>query len=305
MKKIKFIPIIGTISSGKSTFLQGLLGTDVFATGSMTTTKFVCLIKNSKQTKFYHVIPKRKKDKIELEKIGNETLGEDNIREEIKKINESLVNKEYSEENIFYLLEIPIKTIKNELLLEECYFMDIPGLNDYEQSYINIIFSVLSLDDIKLEIIIFDSTSIGSETFGKLLNKLEVKKCLKKEGNLIVLNKIDLGNQKSEKDKIIDFYEYFYSNFEDDKNEEKISINLCKNKLIPMNSLLFIAEAKMFEDFYSFLKVEYFSYFEIKKNNELITFIEYIRKKKEFIIKCKNKTLNLDEKLTDKEKKNN
>ena len=29
----KFIPIIGTISAGKSTFLQGLLGTNVFETG--------------------------------------------------------------------------------------------------------------------------------------------------------------------------------------------------------------------------------------------------------------------------------
>ena len=51
MKK-KFIPIIGTISAGKSTFLQALLGTNVFETGTTTTTKFICLIKNSDQTKF-------------------------------------------------------------------------------------------------------------------------------------------------------------------------------------------------------------------------------------------------------------
>ena len=45
----KFIPIIGTISSGKSTFLQGLLGLNVLEVGSTTTTKFVCLINNSDQ----------------------------------------------------------------------------------------------------------------------------------------------------------------------------------------------------------------------------------------------------------------
>ena len=50
MKK-KFIPIIGTISAGKSTFLQALLGTNVFETGT-TTTKFICLIKNSDKPNF-------------------------------------------------------------------------------------------------------------------------------------------------------------------------------------------------------------------------------------------------------------
>ena len=56
-----FIPIIGTISSGKTTFLKGLLGIDILETGSTTTTKFVCLIKNSDKYLFYHVLPKKKK----------------------------------------------------------------------------------------------------------------------------------------------------------------------------------------------------------------------------------------------------
>ena len=67
MKK-KFIPIIGTISAGKSTFLQGLLGTDVFETGPSTTTNFVCLIKNSEQIKFYHVIPEKENEDIKFTK---------------------------------------------------------------------------------------------------------------------------------------------------------------------------------------------------------------------------------------------
>jgi ABC-type cobalamin/Fe3+-siderophores transport system ATPase subunit len=56
----KFIPIIGTISSGKSTFLKSLLGINSLEAGVSTTTKFVCIIQNSINTKFYHIIPKNK-----------------------------------------------------------------------------------------------------------------------------------------------------------------------------------------------------------------------------------------------------
>ena len=84
MKK-KFIPIIGTISAGKSTFLQALLGTNVFETGTTTTTKFICLIKSSDQTKFYHVIPK-KENIIEFIKEGEEINSEEEIKEKLKKL---------------------------------------------------------------------------------------------------------------------------------------------------------------------------------------------------------------------------
>jgi hypothetical protein len=61
------------------------------------------------------------------------------------------------------MLEFPIKNIENISLLDECYFMDIPGLNEYKNPYMDIIFKLLTLDDIKFEIIIFDSTNIGSD----------------------------------------------------------------------------------------------------------------------------------------------
>lgn len=41
----KYIPIIGEISAGKSTFLKSFLGIEVLQTGAVTTTKFVCLNK--------------------------------------------------------------------------------------------------------------------------------------------------------------------------------------------------------------------------------------------------------------------
>ena len=303
MKK-KFIPIIGTISAGKSTFLQALLGTNVFETGT-TTTKFICLIKNSDQTKFYHVIPK-KENIIEFIKEGEEINSEEKIKEKIKKINEDLYKKKGTKEEIFYMLEIPIKNIKNESLLAECYFMDIPGLNEKKSLYIDIIFSLISLDDIKFEIMIFDSTSIGSDNILNIIKKLEEKKCLKKSGNLFILNKIDKIKQikredeegnKKESEVISNFKEYFYKNFEDDKNENLISINISENKFVPMNSLLFLAETKNKESFESFLIVEFFNYINSTEKGSLKTFNKYLQNKLEFTInlfKTQNISVNLD-----------
>ena len=73
-----FIPIIGSISSGKSTFLKGLLGINELETGATTTTKFICLIKNSSKTSFYHVILKKQGNNVSIQKEG-ETI--ENISE--------------------------------------------------------------------------------------------------------------------------------------------------------------------------------------------------------------------------------
>ena len=99
--------------------MQGLIGTNVFETGSITITNFVCLIKNSDQIKFYHVIPK-KENEIEFIRDGEELNTEKDIKEKIKKINENLYQKKITKDDIFYMLEIPIKNIENDLLLKEC-----------------------------------------------------------------------------------------------------------------------------------------------------------------------------------------
>ena len=294
--KRKFIPIIGTISAGKSTFLQALLGTNALESGETTTTKFVCLIKNSNQTQFYHVIPKQEKG-LTFIKDGQEIMGEEKIKEKIKKIKKILSEKPATKNEIFYILEIPIKNIENDSLLKECYFMDIPGLNENESSYIEIIFSLLTLDDIKFEIMIFDSTCIGSDNILNIIKRLENKKCLKKSGNLFILNRIDQINQNREDEIISSFQDYFYQNFEDDKKEDIISINISENKFIPMNSLLFLAETKIYEDYYSMLLVEFYNYVETKEKSQLTSFYEYLSKKLEFTLNLlteQNKPINLD-----------
>ena len=272
----KFIPIIGTISSGKSTFLEGLLGLNVIETGITTTTKFVCLIKNSDQMKFYHVIPKKEKN-LEFIKDGQEIYGEENIKNKIIEINKLFSDKPVTKNDIFYMLETPIKNIKNDSLLKECYFMDIPGLNENKNSYIEEIFSLITLDEIKFEIIVFDSNSIGQDNIINIIKKLEEKKCLKKSRNLFVLNKIDQINKNNENEIINDFKQYFYQNFEDDKKENLIMLNINENNFITMNSILYLAETKKKEDFCSFLIYEFFCFFELK--DKISSFYEYLQNK--------------------------
>jgi len=54
----KAIPVIGMVSSGKSTFLNSLLGIDVLEAKNDVTTKFVCIIRNNSKLSepiFYHL----------------------------------------------------------------------------------------------------------------------------------------------------------------------------------------------------------------------------------------------------------
>ena len=197
------------------------------------------------------------------------------------------------------MLEIPIKNINNPLLLNECYFMDIPGLNENENSnsYIEIIFSFLTLDDIKFEIMVFDSTNIGSDSIINIIKNIDKKKCLKKSGNLFILNKIDRINQNTEEEIINKFKQYFYHNFEDDKEENPTLINISKNKFIPMNSLSFLAETKFYEDFHSMLKVQFFNFIELKNKDQIKSFKIYLDKILEFTLKMidnENISINLD-----------
>lgn len=280
-----FIPIIGTISAGKSTFLKSLLGTNVLQSGVTTTTKFVCLIKNSSQTSFYHVIPKKGND-ISFERDGEEIKGEENITKEIEIINKDLSERKGNENDIFYLLEIPILNIDNPQLLEQCYFMDIPGLNEDMASYIEIIFSLITLENIIFEIMIFDSTNIGSDNILGIFKELEKKNCLKKSGNIFILNKIDQCTKNGEEEIIDSFKKYFYETFEDEKREGSgnIFINIYQNHFIPMNSILYLSETRINDDFCSMLIFELFSYLEYPDKNEVPSFLDFIQKRNETLI---------------------
>ena len=283
-----YIPIIGAISAGKSTFLKAFLGINVLETGQTTTTKFICFIKHSNETKFYHVIPKYEKT-LTFIKEGIETKGDENIKKRIEDINSDLTNRKGTQNDIFYMLETEIKTIENIPLLEKCYFMDIPGLNENDNSYIEDIFSLITINDIKFEIVVFDATTVENDNIKKIFERLQKKGCLTIKNNIYVLNKIDQCTRGGEEDIIDTFKKKFYESFEDEKNKEKvIHLNIYENYFVPLNSILYNAECKIKEDFLSLLIFELYTYLENKQYTGLISFHEHIKKTVETIIQDSN-----------------
>ena len=151
------IIVIGMISSGKSTFLNSLLGITYLETKDDVTTKFVTIIRyneNLKKPKFYHLKVIKENNNIEQKqknenlinienntdkenlyyfiKDGEESIGEKNIIKKIEEINKAEKgNQEPKYENLFYMLETNITNIENKEFLKEHDFYDIPGLNEY------------------------------------------------------------------------------------------------------------------------------------------------------------------------------
>lgn len=117
----KYIPIIGPISAGKSTFLRSFLGIELLETGSFVTTKFVCIIKNSNRLAFSHLIPNNQSGEL-LIKDGPEIIDSNQIIEKIKELNKNFTKKRGTRNEIFYLLETPIKNIKNTNIIGKCIF---------------------------------------------------------------------------------------------------------------------------------------------------------------------------------------
>ena len=155
VKKRKIIPIVGLISSGKSTFLQTLVKKDILETGVTTTTKFPCVIKDSKNFQFYHVKIDLNQDEIFI-KDGEAIFEIEEIKNKIKEINKC----EDDINNLFYLLECPIYSISNKNFLEENYFMDVPGLNEAKNNYVNTIFERIK-NKINFYIFIFSVDDFG------------------------------------------------------------------------------------------------------------------------------------------------
>ena len=93
------IPIFGYISSGKSSLLNAFIGSHLLEVGSQISSKFACVIRHSKEkeTKFYSAEIKNVKiDQMPIyyfEKKDLIACGNDDIREQIKKVNKSLTKE--------------------------------------------------------------------------------------------------------------------------------------------------------------------------------------------------------------------
>ena len=264
----KIIPLIGIISSGKSTFLQALVNSDILETGGTTTTKFPCLIKNIKSGFKFYKVKICPKDKNRFIKDGEVILGEEKIRDKIKEINRS---EEKNVSDLFYVLECKIFGIENKKILEENYFMDVPGLNESKCNYVKNIFENIK-DLINFYIFIFNVQSyVGDET-KNIFKILEENGCLqKKEGNLFLLNKIDNIKAGTIDTRVEEFSNYFYNTFE----KEEFKINKYKNTFIPLSSISYKAELSI-EKFSSFL-IFHLIKISQETNEEELSFIEKLK----------------------------
>ena len=170
----KGIVVLGMISSGKSTFLNSLLGITYLEANDDITTKLVTIIRYNDQInepKFYHLkvikeslenslketkaseikedIEKKSVEKnaeqiVEINnddenfyfiKDGEEAIGEKEIIKRISEINKQEVSVEEPKyDNLFYMLETNITNIENKEFLKMHDFYDIPGLNEYIKS---------------------------------------------------------------------------------------------------------------------------------------------------------------------------
>ena len=130
----KGIIVIGMISSGKSTFLNSLLGITYLEAKDDITTKFVCVIRynpNLKEPIFYHLKIIREEEEYTFIKEGKEFIGVEEIVSKISQINCDEASKEPKYDNLFYMLETNISNIENKDFLQTHDFYDIPGLNEY------------------------------------------------------------------------------------------------------------------------------------------------------------------------------
>ena len=268
------VPIIGKISSGKSTILNFILDLkEKLQVKTNTTIRFVCLIRHNKLLKnkdplIYNVefIPRAVDYNYYNFEKGN--LIEGDIKDIIQKRNEDLNNKIIDEipENYFYIIEnfIPFFEGEYEKYADYFEFLDVPGLNEVSNNLNidNIYYEkVLPLiyNNIKFSIFVFETKFYQTENsinlYKKYINKLKSrnidyfddKKRINNNqiNSIYILNKIDLcdkqGGIKQEK---IDFKKYL---------EEKLQVDLNLNKMILLNSKDNILEKNKYKDFDNYL----------------------------------------------------
>ena len=307
----KGISVIGMISSGKSTFLNSIFGINYLETMDNITTKFVCVIRyNPKITEpiFYHlkVITKENNPKYYFMKDGENFKGKKEIKEKIKLINKN--ENSYSEpkyENLFWMLEINKTFINNKKLMKEYDFYDIPGLNEYiktennidcpppiieysdsnQKNHINSSEEKENKESFKYIKGIFKYLKhiiknfifiISTESCYKPQN-LEIIKELKKifnlqfRNNLVILNKIDLSDDKQKT--IIEYKKNFINYLEPE------IFNIDYNVFIPLNSKEFKIEMKMTSNIKYYFLYFYRKFYEKYVINKLEnkSFIEFLK----------------------------
>ena len=289
------IPIIGILSSGKSTFINGLfLNNTILEVGMAHTTKFICIIRHQPELqdgKFRFT--KVKIESNSLIKDGETFEEETEIKKKITEIN----TKEIVSEDIlndFYLLELNIHLIDdkkaNDELLKDVDFMDIPGLdffeaqkenkNEIEKKKISNLFKHFK-DKLKYFIIVFDYLRLQLDSGFTILERIKNEFNIKMENNLIVINKINLKPEKT--------IEQIKEDFLKESLKKPDIINYDKNIVLPINAQKILLQQQYRINFELFIKYLYYLFCEetlkIGKEDENNTFeyyiIDFVDKKKE------------------------
>ena len=135
--KIKNIcPVIGMISSGKSSILNSLFNMDILEANPKVTTKIVTIIRYNKDiddNPIFYKLSLEKEENTDYKFYKDKTskiTGKDNIKQEIKKLNQKLNKKEPEYEDIFYMLEIGQKNLEEDFL-KNYDLADIPGVSEH------------------------------------------------------------------------------------------------------------------------------------------------------------------------------
>ena len=297
------IPVIGMISSGKSTFLNSLLKGNYLSSSTNVDTSFICILRHNKSL---NQVPKLYKCKIKYEKINykyniinyhcfekqEEIKG--NILDNIKKINEEI--KKYEKEvpidkrdinKYFYLMELNIQLFESDNELGNYFdLVDIPGLNGKDDFYFKKIIPIL-VEKSLFSIYIFDIEHFQDENNLKIFKKYNSMRVFK-NNSLYVLNKIDLINEEKENHRCKDekyYIDIFLNlltkknqNKENifDDNEEGFNVDLNKNIFLKLSSLELFNEINLYSNFKIY--ISYLIYKNKgKENDDLFNFTEAIK----------------------------
>ena len=280
------IPVIGRISSGKSTFLNAILGlNNILESNTNITTKFVCIIRHNQlldKPKVYSVkleerkeknILNLKNEKEELQENSDDAIilkkeiqnlkfnfeKEEEIEGDIKEIiikrneyikdtKKELLNKE----DFFMIIEtkIPIFNRDDMIQYSEIFeFMDLPGLNEKEgdDSFFNQNILPVISNNTKFSFFIFDYSSIKDNDTFKVYKSFIKLFNIKTENSFYILNKIDLIDLP--KNKKEDEINNFINSI-----KEKYEVDIDKNHFLGINSILLSQGLEKYKDFNSYLK---------------------------------------------------
>ena len=267
LEKRLLMPTIGNVSVGKSYFLNSLFGIDFCQVKSDITTKFILFIRhidNLIYPKLYNLQPIKNEDSYDFIKDHEIITGENEIKNKIKDINNNFDN---DGKPMFYMLEIEIKTIKNKTFLNKVDFLDVPGLNESGINYIDIYFPYIK-DMIKYCLIIFSTENYNSKDSLDIISKVKENIYVPMKNFLLILNKIDKVDGKI-KETIHDFKKILF---------DYEGINYFDNTIVPVNSLKLKSEIQIEIDFNHFFNYYFIEYYNANKGNEMLSFLDYIKK---------------------------